>query len=845
MYASSKQPAVPFKAVVTKVRCNTLNKDGNTRFVSLLVESKGSALVLVARNVPVRIPIPRNGQAVLVTKGSRVCDKEWGWQTENAVWKIIHPADPYEAERKELYGSTLSRAEKKDLFTKGLSGMIFQHFAKDHRDLGFTSVKNYVTKHGLNVFLPEKRNHLPIKEKMIMEFVTKLRHAFDEEIIRMAAYMHSCSLKYSFPQRTEGKNAPDSDDDGIPTLTTSRVRSLQEKPFLLVFEYRMNFDKVQKLASALTDRTDPETYAVAAAVAVLNENEDNGHTYMSLESFKQAFRDKTCVSTKRLVSRSFRKWVGLEEANVFLASTNRKEVMLSKSLRGKITSPCRRFDETQAKDCFLATSPQWQDEPLQFEAVRKAITSQISVISGGPGTGKSTVILAIIEYFLREGMCVHACAPTGKAAQRLARKRKSRTIHSLLNCPRWVTTPPSSSKKPTRSEACDDSQEHCMNKCELNGQMWFSTQRQHVVIIDEFSMVDLDLAYRLFKSFPPDTVFVIVGDVHQLPSIGCGDVLRDILTSPQVPRTYLQNIYRQQGNASSGIPELSKQIREGTVDLKSLPGCAFHSVEHFTNRSPEKHIRDFILFLFKQEYQLNKNDWARTQERMQILIPMKKGTVGVHEINRMMQNLNPNAKNKENAIFTGTKVLKPPAQSAAAGPKLEKDTYENLTLYPGDKVLMTANDHTRGVYNGTTGIILSLSKAKVKEEERTLIKVRWFDMPGKNIIDYDYEDKFLTHHTTLGYVITVHKSQGSEVPKVVLVSSKQYGKKLQTKPLIYTGTSRPKEQLHVIYDSRATFLEAVKRESEPRQTLLPKYLSRLLEQEQEDDHDGYYSDFSE
>jgi len=400
----------------------------------------------------------------------------------------------------------------------------------------------------------------------------------------------------------------------------------------------------------------------------------------------------------------------------------------------------------------------------QVQAVKEAVRNGLLVITGGPGTGKTTTINTIIRYFEMEGMDIFLAAPTGRAAKRMSETTgfEARTIHRML---------------------------------ELNGGMEGSAGFERnetnpletdLVIIDEMSMVDITLMNSLLKAIAPGTRLILVGDINQLPSVGPGSVLKDIIQSEAFNVVMLTKIFRQ-ASTSDIIVNAHKINRGEEVSLDNKSMDFF-----FLKRYEADIIINVVLQLVKQK--LPKFVDA-TPYDIQVLTPMRKGLLGVERLNGILQ-----------------QYLNPPDKS-----KREKE-HGDMVFREGDKVMQTKNnyqleweictkfgltvDKGMGIFNGDMGIITEINDfAETMTVE--------FDEGRK--VEYSYK---LLDELELAYAITIHKSQGSEYPAVVipLLSGPSM---LMNRNLLYTAVTRARKCVTLVGND-ATFNQMIQNTSQQK-----------------------------
>ncbi|MCY6485640.1 ATP-dependent RecD-like DNA helicase [Clostridium aestuarii] len=386
----------------------------------------------------------------------------------------------------------------------------------------------------------------------------------------------------------------------------------------------------------------------------------------------------------------------------------------------------------------------------QVEAIKGAFQNGIEIITGGPGTGKTTIIKCITEIFEAAAMTVFMAAPTGRAAKRMAEAtgREAKTIHRLLEL------------------GFNNEDDRDFLKSEE------SPLQCDVLIIDEASMIDILLMNNLLKAVPMGTRLIIVGDADQLPSVGPGNVLRDLIQSKCVKVVRLKDIFRQA--EKSMIVVNAHKINSGEMPILNKKNKDFY----FLKCNNEEEILDTLIGLINKRLPKFNEKWNKIKD-IQILSPMRKGTLGIKNLNiRLQQVLNSKSKDKEEMEF------------------------KDIIFRVGDKVMQTKNNYnlkwTRikgegekegvGVFNGDIGYIDSIDDERV-----TVI----FEDDKKIIYDNMYLDEL-----ELAYAMTVHKSQGSEFP-VVIMPMFMGPPLLMNRNLFYTGITRAKQMVVLVGLSKA------------------------------------------
>ena len=390
-------------------------------------------------------------------------------------------------------------------------------------------------------------------------------------------------------------------------------------------------------------------------------------------------------------------------------------------------------------------------DEIQADAIRKAAVSKVMVLTGGPGTGKTTTTQGIITAYRAFGLKILLAAPTGRAAKRMteATGLEAKTIHRLLEC-----------KPPEGYQKNEDNP--------LEGD---------VLIIDECSMIDMVLMNALLKAIPEGMRLILVGDIDQLPSVGAGNVLRDIIDSGVFPVVRLTRIFRQA--QSSRIIMNAHAINEGKFpDISNGKNTDFFYIE---KEDPEEAVQEIVRLVKNNLPHYYKTPW----NHIQVLTPMQKGIVGAANLNLALQ-----------------EALNPQGDGLRRGGYLFR---------AGDKVMQIRNNYEKEIFNGDIGTVES-----VDLQERTL-KVN-FD---QNIIEYEVSELDELVHA---YATTIHKAQGSEYPIVVMPVLMNHYVMLQ-RNLIYTGITRAKQVL-VIVGTRKALSYAVRNVTvTKRNTFLKERLS--------------------
>jgi exodeoxyribonuclease V alpha subunit len=374
----------------------------------------------------------------------------------------------------------------------------------------------------------------------------------------------------------------------------------------------------------------------------------------------------------------------------------------------------------------------------QKEAIRVALGAKVLVITGGPGVGKTTLVNSLLKILLAKTVGIELCAPTGRAAKRLSEStgRDARTIHRLLE-----TDPRTGSFRRNEENALD---------CDL-------------LVVDETSMVDVPLMRALLRALPDRAALLLVGDVDQLPSVGPGQVLADIIASGAMPVVRLTEIFRQA--AESRIIVNAHRINRGLMPSPTpIEGGDFYFVDA---ADAEEGVQKLLAIV---QERIPKRFGFDPIGGIQVLCPMNRGGLGARSLNIELQN-----------------ALNPPGEI-----RVERFGW---TFCPGDKVMQVENDYDKDVYNGDLGMV---SRIDMEESEVSV------EFDGREVI-YGFGD---LDELVLAYATTIHKSQGSEYPAVVIPLSTQHYPMLQ-RNLVYTGVTRGK-RLVVLVGQRKALAIAVK-----------------------------------
>ncbi|UKK55146.1 ATP-dependent RecD-like DNA helicase [Prevotella sp. E2-28] len=512
------------------------------------------------------------------------------------------------------------------------------------------------------------------------------------------------------------------------------IEKVQDNPYCLADDiWGIGFKTADGIAEKLGYEKNDLKRCRSGILYTLSKLSEDGHVYSEREQLVKSAKELLQADEEHIVQALDQMIEAedliLDDEAIFLPPFYYAEVGVANKIKRLLEdSSSTLFDGTlNIEEIVKQTSIQYDD--IQIAAIGQAVKSKFMVLTGGPGTGKTTTTLGIIAALESLGQSILLAAPTGRAAKRMseATGKEAKTIHRLLE----------------------------YNPAEGYGRNDENPLQGGVLIVDESSMIDVILMNSLLKAVPSQMKVILVGDIDQLPSVGAGNVLRDIIDSDVVPVVRLTRIFRQA--QSSRIITNAHKINQGVFpDISNGKDADFFFIKQEDPELAAKEIVNIVKNRIPKAYHYSTND-------IQVLAPMQRSVVGATNLNIILQ-----------------EALNPEGDSLSRG---------GFKYRKGDRIMQIRNNYDKEVFNGDIGYV-----KEVNLEERTLTAI----YEGRPV---EYEDSELDE-LTLAYATTIHKSQGSEYPVVVIPLLMTHFVMLQ-RNLIYTGITRAKKICIIVGTTKA------------------------------------------
>ena len=678
----NEHPATLLRCVVERITYQ--NPENGYSVLKVKVKGYNDLVTLVGNLLEVPVG------SVLLCRGEWKVDKRYGSQFVAATWEETMPATVYGIEK--YLGSGLVKG-----IGPRFARAIVQRFGTETIDIIETEIER----------LYEVPN---IGRKRVAEIRESWEKQKDIKNVMLFLQGYGVSTAYAAKiYREYGKESID---------------KVRENPYRLADDiWGIGFKTADGIAAKMGYGKEDPRRCRSGILYTLGQLSDEGHVYAGeeqlvktagqlLEAGETAIRDTLAgmLQAEDLI---------LDKDAIYLPPFYHAECGTSRRLRDLAQSTGRSLFDGLFDPSSLTAETGIEYDEVQLAAIRQAVTSKVMVLTGGPGTGKTTTTQGIIAALKKAGLRVLLAAPTGRAAKRMseATGMEAKTIHRLLEY-----NPQDGYKRNDENPLEGDA-----------------------LIVDECSMIDILLMNNLLKAVPVGMRLVFVGDIDQLPSVGAGNVLRDIIDSQRIPVVRLVRIFRQA--QKSRIVMNAHTINQGRFpDTSNGRDTDFF----FMREDDPERAAETIVRLVKERL---PRAYRESPDRIQVLTPMQRGVVGAANLNLLLQQaLNP------------------------SGPSLGRGGY---TYRQGDRVMQLRNNYAKEVFNGDLGYI-----REVDTEDRMLT----VDFDGKKV-EYDVTE---LDELTLAYATTIHKAQGSEYPIVVMPVLMTHYVMLQ-RNLIYTGITRAKK----------------------------------------------------
>ncbi len=561
------------------------------------------------------------------------------------------------------------------------------------------------------------------------------------------------------------------------TYKNNIIQIIENNIYNLIDEVdEMTFPKVDFLREKLNIKENDERRIKACVLYTINNLiYTNGDTYLNKEEIIENTINylKIEISNEK-VEEIFEELVDEDKIEIvdekyYLKDMYIREEEITRKLKKLVLKADQKYKKIDKEIENLEKENNITYNDLQKEAIKKALEKSLLIITGGPGTGKTTIIKTIVALYKRLNKLsydelIHELAllaPTGRASKRMSETTlyPASTIHRFL---KW------------------NKESNTFGICESN------KDKSKLIIVDESSMIDINLFSSLLRGLTDNIKLILVGDYDQLPSVGPGLILKDLIESNKIPTIKLEYLYRQDSNSYINI--LAKEIKENEISEKSFENYNDYRFLKCHQSKIKESIKNICNELIKHGYDYKK---------VQIMAPMYKGENGIDNLNIILQEIfNPKNENKKEVIIS------------------------NTIYRTNDKILQLVNMPEENVFNGDIGILKDIIHPPFSESGKTEIYV---DFDG-NIVKYLPKDLIKIKH---GFAISIHKSQGGEFEFVIIPVVKSYNRMLYRK-LIYTGVTRAKKKLVLIGDEEAFKIAVLSNYSTERKTNLKNLINEYF-----------------
>lgn len=543
---------------------------------------------------------------------------------------------------------------------------------------------------------------------------------------------------------------------------TKAIEKLKENPYCLVDDiFGIGFKIADKIAQNLGIRSDSPFRIRAGIKFCLNESAGEGHCFVYQDDLVQMASELLGISDdevkRECLLLNHNQEIIIENKQVWLPLYFNAEQEVSQKIISLIRSPQQlsQIDiEQKIKELEKKYKIRFAKE--QKQAIKEVLLHRVLILTGGPGTGKTTTTIGLIELFEELGLKIVLAAPTGRAAKKLseATGRTAKTIHRLL---------------------AYNPKERCFTKNEQN------PLRAEVVILDEVSMIDILLMHSLLKAVTENTFLILIGDIDQLPSVGPGNLLKDLIDSEVIPVIRLTHIFRQK--EKSLIVLNAHRVNQGQYPI--LRGKEDRDFFFLKEDDPEIAAQKIVNLCTTR---LPRSYGLDPMQDIQILTPMYKGAVGADRLNDLLRN-----------------ALNPVGKSVK---------YGHQQFKVNDKVMQIRNNYDKEVFNGDIGNIKEI------DHEEQVVKILFYH----RVVEYEFSE---LNELVLAYAITVHKSQGSEYPVVIIPLLTQHFLLLQ-RNLLYTAITRAKKLVIIVGTNKALWIAIKNNKTVNRNTFLKERLRQMI-----------------